>query len=97
MAKKTSIEGFLKAGIRKVEKASPLLAYRTQVLRDHAADFNWPPHLVDSLKMIDDGTGHRVAMNSADDLTAARNIEYPMPGQPAKPAITTFHYGLGEF
>lgn len=94
---KPSLEAFLISKVRKVEKAEALLAWRTQVLRDHATDLKWPPHLVDSLKMVDDGTGHRVAMSSADDLAAARNIEYPMPGQPAKPAITTFHYGLGEF
>ena len=97
MAKKASLEAYLLNKVRIVEKAEAVLAYRTQVLRDHATDLDWPPHLVDSLKMVDDGTGHRVAMNSKDDLDAARNIEYPMPGQPAKPAITTFHYGLGEF
>lgn len=93
---KYSLKQYLTHKVRKVEKAETLLAYRTGVIREHATDFDWPPHLVDSLKMVDDGTGHRVAMNSKDDLDAARNIEYPMPGQPAKPAITTFHYGMGK-
>lgn len=93
---KPSLAAYLFSKVRKVEKAEALLAWRTQVLRDHATDFNWPPHLVSSLKMVDDGTGHRVAMGS-DDVEEIRNLEYPMPGKPGSPAITTFHYGLGEF
>jgi len=93
---KPSLEAFLKSKVRKVEKAEAVLAYRTQVLRDHATDFNWPPHLVDSLKMVDDGTGNIVAMNRKNQ-EEIRNLEYPMPGKPASPAITTFYYGLGEF
>jgi len=92
-----SLEAFLKFNVRKVEKADALLAWRTQVIRDHATDYGWDKDLVNSLKIVDDGTGHRVAMNSTEDLDAARNIEYSMPGKPAKPVITTFHYGLGEF
>lgn len=95
MAKQTLAE-YLKSGIRKVEKSAMVLAYRTQALKEHTASFGWDQELVNSIKIVDDGTGHRVAMSSADDLEAARNIEYPMPGQPAKPAITTFHYGLGK-
>jgi hypothetical protein len=95
MAKQT-LEEYLKLGIRKVEKSAMVLAYRTQAIREHAASFDWDQDLVKSIKIVDDGTGHRVAMNSANDLNAARNLEYPMPGQPAKPAITTFHYGLGK-
>lgn len=93
---KPSLAAYLSSKIRKVEKAEALLLWRTQVLRDHATDFNWPPHLVESLKIVDDGTGHRVWIdpNNNEEI---RNLEYPMPGQPAKPAITTFHYGLGEF
>lgn len=94
---KPSLAAYLFSKIRTVEKAEALLAWRTQVLRDHATDYGWDKELVDSLKIVDDGTGHRVAMSSPADLDAARNIEYPMPGQPAKPAISTFHYGLGEF
>jgi hypothetical protein len=95
MAKQT-LEEYLKLGIRKVEKSAMVLAYRTQAIREHDASFDWDQDLVKSIKIVDDGTGHRVAMNSANDLNAARNLEYPMPGQPAKPAITTFHYGLGK-
>lgn len=96
MAKKVSVADYGKWLLRKVESAEATLAWRTQVLRDHATDLDWPSHLVASLKMVDDGTGHRVAMRAADKAEI-RNLEYPMPGQPAKPAITTFHYGLGEF
>ena len=95
MAKQT-LEEYLKSKIRKVEKSAIVLALRTQAIKEHAASFDWNQDLVKAIKIVDDGTGHRVAMNSADDLNAARNLEYPMPGQPAKPAITTFHYGMGK-
>jgi hypothetical protein len=93
---KQSFEKYLLSYVRSVEKAEAFLAYRTQVLRDHATDLSWPDNLVNSLKMVDDGTGNIVAMNGADK-EEIRNLEYPMPGKPAKPAITTFYYGLGEF
>lgn len=93
MAKQT-FEDYLKSKIRKVEKSEAVLAYRTQILREQAVSFGWPAHLINGIKMVDDGTGHRVAM---DPLLKEeiRNINSNMPGQPAKPAITAFHYGLG--
>lgn len=94
MAKQT-IGSYLTSKIRKVEKSKAVLAYRTEVLRDQAENLDWPAHLVTSLKVVDDGTGHVVAM---DPLLKEeiRNLNYPMPGKPAKPAITNFYYGLGK-
>jgi hypothetical protein len=96
MAKKLSISEYCNGLLRKVEKTEEVLAWRTQVLRDHATDLDWPSRLANSLKVVDDGTGHRVWIDP-ENKEEIRNLEYPMPGQPAKPAITTFHYGLGEF
>jgi hypothetical protein len=92
---KPSIEAYLLNKIRKVEKSKAVLSYRTEILRDQAENLDWPANLVTGLKVVDDGTGHVVAM---DPLLKEeiRNLNYPMPGKPAKPAITNFYYGLGN-
>jgi hypothetical protein len=94
MAKKT-LEDYFKSKIRKVEKSKAVLAYRTQILREQAVDLGWPADLVNGVKVVDDGTGHVVAMDPSlkEEI---RNLNYPMPGKPAKPAVTNFYYGLGK-
>lgn len=90
----SSLRSFFNFVIRQQEQREDLIESHSNALKNHALEYGWEPELVDGIRIVDDGTGHRVAMDASleEDI---RNKNYGMPGIPHSAAITSFHYGLG--
>jgi hypothetical protein len=93
MAKPT-VADYGKWHIRKQETRQDLLDSRTAHLRNLATSYGWEPHHINAVKVVDDGTGHRVHIDPALKEEVL-NKNYGMPGVPHASAIAALHYGLG--
>jgi len=85
-----SISSVFNLAIKRAEKAATV-GY-TAKLREHAATYGWPEHIVSKLSMGHDGENHHITYpeHLEDQIMT---LEYGTQETPASPALRTFMIG----
>lgn len=85
-----SLESLFHHSIRRAERAAT--AGYTEKLRNHVRSYGWPDHIVSSISMDHDGSGHKITYPEHLEEQIL-TLEYGTQDTPASPAFRTFMVG----